>query len=126
MNSYPSIKSLSQIADCDPKLMRRILIAPNLKTLADIRAELAPQFDSTDRWVDDCYIEPKYHQIKMHMLDIAAGTYGVEYIPAGHNARSPAIEYLNAGDTYTTTLLFVRGCYRVGSWGGIVEYGNYD
>ena len=54
------------------------------------------------------------------------GTFGVEYIPEGHNMRSPAIEYLNAGDTYTDTLLYVNGRFRVGCWGDIVERGNYD
>jgi hypothetical protein len=54
------------------------------------------------------------------------GTFGVEYIPEGHNKRSPAIDYLNAGDTYETTLLYVRGRFSVGCWGDIVERGNYD
>ena len=54
------------------------------------------------------------------------GTFGVERIAKGHNQRSPAIEYLNAGDTYATTLLYVRGRFRVGCWGDIVERGNYD
>lgn len=54
------------------------------------------------------------------------GTFGVEYIPQGHNRRSPEIEYLNAGDTYAATLLYVNGRFRVGCWGDIVERGNYD
>lgn len=54
------------------------------------------------------------------------GTFGVEGIERGHNQRSPAIEYLNAGDTYEITLLYVRGQFRVGCWGDIVERGHYD
>ena len=54
------------------------------------------------------------------------GTFGVEGIQQGHNRRSPAIDYLNAGDTYTTTLMYVRGRFVVGDWGSIVERGAYD
>jgi hypothetical protein len=61
----------------------------------------------------------------MSMLNDALQTYGVEYIARGSNAKSPAIEYCNAGDTYTPTLMFVRGNYVVGCWGDIVERGNY-
>lgn len=69
---------------------------------------------------------PSFHELKMSMADELCETCGVEYIPHGHNDKSPAIEYCNAGDTYTTTLLFVNGRYRVGSWGDIVERGHYD
>ena len=54
------------------------------------------------------------------------GTFGVEYIPEGHGRHSPAIDYLNAGDAYTTTLLYVRGRFQIGCWGDLVERGNYD
>ena len=54
------------------------------------------------------------------------GTFGVEYIAKGHNQKSPSITYLNSGDTYTSTILYVRGQFRVGCWGDIVERGNYD
>lgn len=54
------------------------------------------------------------------------GTFGVEHIAAGSNAKSPAIDYLNTGDSYDLTLLYVRGRFRVGCWGDIVERGNYE
>jgi hypothetical protein len=51
----------------------------------------------------------------------------VETIPHGHNAKSPTIHYVNTGDTYRTTLMYVCGRgYVVGAWGDIVERGNYD
>lgn len=67
----------------------------------------------------------QFHELKMLMADELCETCGVEYIPRGSNSKSPSIEYLNAGDTYTTTLLWTRGSYRVGCWGDIVERGNY-
>lgn len=53
--------------------------------------------------------------------------HGVEYIKSGGNKRSPAIHYVNSGDTYKVTLMYVhfRG-FRVGCWGDIVERGNYE
>jgi hypothetical protein len=52
--------------------------------------------------------------------------YGVEYIPQGKNKRSPAITYVNMGDTYDWTVLMVNGRFRIGAWGDIVERGNYE
>ena len=49
------------------------------------------------------------------------GTFGVEYIPRGGNQRSPAIDYLNAGDAYDLTVLYVNGQFRAGDWGSYVE-----
>lgn len=53
------------------------------------------------------------------------GGFGHEFIPSGSNAKSPAIHYANMGDTYAATVLFVRGSFQIGSWGDIVERGNY-
>lgn len=58
---------------------------------------------------------------------IVRGGNGVEHINSGHNTKSPAIDYVNCGDPYTTTLMYVWGRgYVVGCWGDIVERGKYD
>jgi len=62
----------------------------------------------------------------MNIIDGFLGTYGVEYIPRGHNQKSPSITYCNTGETYDRTILYARGQFRIGSWGDIVERGNYD
>jgi len=54
------------------------------------------------------------------------GTFGVEGFEAGRNSRSPEISYLNTGDPYDSTLLYVNGRYRIGCWGDYVERGNYS
>jgi hypothetical protein len=51
---------------------------------------------------------------------------GVEEIQQGHNQRSPAIMYVNMGDTYDTTIMWYNGGFHVGCWGAIVEQGHYD
>lgn len=53
------------------------------------------------------------------------GTFGVEFVNSGTNQRSPEFYYLNTGDPYETTLLYINGRFRVGCWGDIVERGNY-
>lgn len=50
---------------------------------------------------------------------------GVEWIEPGNNMRSPGIDYVNMGDTYATTVMLIRGRFRIGCWGDIVEMGNY-
>ena len=54
------------------------------------------------------------------------GTFGVESIHQGSNQRSPAIDYLNTGDSYELTIMYIRGRFRIGCWGDIVERGNYN
>lgn len=62
----------------------------------------------------------------LERINAIIGGHGVEYIPRGHNARSPAIDYVNMGDPYADTVMFVSGRFTVGCWGDIVERGNYD
>lgn len=54
------------------------------------------------------------------------GTFGVEGMPEGNNQRSPAFDYLNTGDSYELTIMYVRGRFQIGCWGDIVERGNYN
>lgn len=64
--------------------------------------------------------------VTMNKIDAIMDSNGVECIPPGHNSRSPEILYINEGDTYATTVLFLNGRFRLGCWGDIVERGNYD
>jgi hypothetical protein len=104
----PSIKSLMQIKDVTREDAIRIRVI--IKGPSQLLDSSNPRGES-----------------KLQRIDRILRTYGVEYIPAGHNAKSPGIHYCNAGDTYATTLMYVCGHgYRVGCWGDIVERGNYD
>ncbi len=57
--------------------------------------------------------------------EILDGT-GVEKIEKGNNAKSPAIMYVNMGDTYDDTVMWVNKRFVYGNWGSIVERGNYE
>jgi len=119
----PSIKTLATITD-KPKELRKLL---EIKTRDKLDALLETgQFPHTSTWLSQCYNRPSVHETKMAMADEILNTFGVEYISRGKNAKSPAIEYCNSGDTYNATLMFVNGNYVVGCWGDIVERGNYE
>ena len=141
MANLPSIKTLSQVTAW-PRELRKVLecrkyselepliypqyLDDKFKPLPVFKRSTFPGFEGTRAWRNSCYNPPSVHELKMSMADELCETCGVEYIPHGHNAKSPAIEYCNSGDTYTTTLMFVNGRYRVGCWGDIVERGDYD
>lgn len=99
-------------------------MAPSIKTLKAAFPKLSPEEVKSIRRA----MAPGAHvgRHAMRVIDEILGTHGVEYIPAGHNAKSPGINYCNTGDSYGTTVLLVRGKFRVGSWADIVERGNYD
>src|SRR3954467_973605 len=63
---------------------------------------------------------------RMQRIDRVLGTHGVETVARGHNGRSPAFAYCNAGDTYAVTIIKVNGRFRIGTYGDIVERGHYD
>jgi len=74
---------------------------------------------------EECFHPPSLLDQRLHALNAAAETYGVEYIAHRDDTYSDTygLEYLNTGDTYTPTLMFdrARGLWRVCSWGDIVE-----
>jgi len=66
------------------------------------------------------------HRGALAAINAVLNGCGVERIEPGNNNRSPAIDYVNMGDTYDTTVMIVRGRFRVGCWGDIVDRGNYS
>lgn len=104
---------------------------PSIKTLCSImpveRAKLV--HERCERYRERCKNHPSANISVNHCLNYCSAImeqFGYEKIPAGRNQKSPAIEYVNTGDPYTNTLLFVNGNFSVGNWGSIVERGNYE
>lgn len=122
----PSIKTLDTITgDRDAsKLIRKVLECTTRESLETMLE--SGKFPVTNAWYRQCYHPLSFQTAKLSMASEHIGGYGVEYISRGRNQKSPAIEYVNTGDYYTATLMAVRGHYRVGCWGDIVERGNYD
>lgn len=68
--------------------------------------------------VAECFNPPATWDVRLACLDALGESFGVE----GFQLRDGAwCEYLNTGDTYSPTLLRVRGVYRVGCWGDVAE-----
>lgn len=126
---YPSVTALMQIKDVtreDAEKIRAIMkghepIPCQCGRMNDIGSADAYPYN-----VCSYYHDGRHRYSRLRAIDKVLKTYGVEHIEHGHNTKSPAIDYCNTGDTYDTTVLKVNGRFRVGSWGDIVERGNYD
>lgn len=107
--NLPSIKTLRQVFGDD---------APRARAILEMtRRELAQHPVGAKR-IAECWHQPDWWDIRMHCLDALGHTYGVEAIRLRDGRYVP---YLNAGDTYATTLLRFNGRYTVGCWGDIAE-----
>ena len=107
----PSVRTLSEVFGDRAREARAILEM----TRAQLEA-----FPAGDARVRECYHPPATSDIRLTCLNaICEGANGVE----GFQLRDGAwCEYLNTGDTYSPTLLRVRGRYRVGCWGDVAEH----
>jgi hypothetical protein len=118
----PSIKTLKTIAPERAQELRTILEITSRTALEAV----LDKYPVTLAWYRSCYHPMTFTVAKMSVASEIMEQHGVEYIPAGRGRRSPAIEYVNTGDGYNTTLLYVSGKgYRVGDWASIVERGDY-
>lgn len=101
----PSIKTIATICDAQTaKTVRRLM----------------------EEFRDKCPDGRLRPIVTLNAISSALNLFGVESIPRGHNAHSPAIEYVNTGETYQPTVLWINGRFSIGDWGSIVERGNYD
>jgi hypothetical protein len=100
-----------------------------LHLLELMRGQRSPfEEPATDQWRRSCYHEPnaRHPETIMHAIDQIIGGFGCEAI-FGANPSQPVAEYSNQGDTYAATILYdyVKGKYRITSWGDWVEqYGD--
>jgi uncharacterized protein with PhoU and TrkA domain len=119
---YPSVNTLMQIADGSREDARKVRQILEMETVE----EIAEASRAADSFVRACFNTPKRGRVKLEAIDEIIRTCGVEYQSKGRTLRSPAFSYLNAGDTYTVTLVLVNGRYRVTTIGDILEHGNYE
>jgi hypothetical protein len=62
--------------------------------------------------------------VALHAMNEIMAMYGVEGLgPTSGPSYAPPYEYLNAGDTYNTTLIYRRSTdtLSIGTWGDIAE-----
>lgn len=84
------------------------------------------KYPATYRWVRNCYISPFLDQRWRRTMALSAigelveGTYGLEMF----EEEGVVVDYLNAGDTYSLTLLHRSDKpdqLVISSWGDVVE-----
>lgn len=73
-----------------------------------VLVERVPATEEYVRSLYSCpYDKPMWcRSVVLHALDTLLETYGVEAIPGGDDCSEPEAQYLNSGDTYTTTLVY--------------------
>lgn len=116
-----NILSLSEL-DC-ARLVRRI-IKETKRQFEHLTNE--KQFPLLQEWVYSCFNVPELQEVKMAELNELLGFYGVESVSYKFNRKYDnevySFDYLNGGDTYSTTLIrFPGGRYIISSWGDEVE-----
>ena len=104
----PSIKALRSIFGENAKRAKELLTMT--------RGQLISTPEGKAR-VHECYYPPTTQDIRMTCLNALGGFHGVE----GFDTKRGECMYLNAGDTYTPTLVRFQGSYRITSWGDIAE-----
>jgi hypothetical protein len=128
MSNLPSVKTLSLIAHDRAVELRKVL---EITTREELESMLLSEQGESKYPVTYAWYRSGYHPMtmlcaKMSIASDITGCHGVEYQRAGKGSRSPAFEYVNAGDAYASTLLYIYGRgYRVACWGDIVERGDY-
>jgi hypothetical protein len=88
-----------------------------------IRGSIDPDtFQSVETLVQLCYCPPDKHERIACALNEVLNMHGVEACFAEGEFRSATFEYLNAGDTYASTLTYRRGHgWRVSTMGDEIE-----
>jgi hypothetical protein len=107
----PSIKALRTITS-------NLTAARRAKAILNMsRAELEVLPAAAAR-IRECYNPPSTPDLRMTVLDDLLCTHGVEAFRLRDGSN---VMYLNAGDTYTPTIVRMRGNYYVRDWGSIAE-----
>jgi hypothetical protein len=124
-------KLLEAFRDLTPKnakLIRKFAKAED-DTTGETLENLVPKVPATDAYVRSLYSSPYRSRIwrvtvALHAINELVEGHGVEGLGPGRSGDyAPPYEYINTGDTYSTTLIYDRDKDRlfIGSWGDIVE-----
>lgn len=83
-------------------------------------------FPHTEKEIDGFFHRPGKVQALMMRLDELCGSFGVEYVQAEESKTGRQIEYLNMGDPYIPTVVYLYGYtqpikFLPGGWGDLVK-----
>lgn len=107
------IRKLAKTVDDADKL--QALIEAECPETADYVRKMHSSPYSSHMWRVTVALDAMSHVLDMHGVEGLGPTSGPSY--------APPYEYLNAGDTYATTLIYRRktDSLSIGSWGDIAE-----
>jgi len=73
-------------------------------------------------WYRQFYRPPSKAMAKMAALNVLLEGYGVEFL-GREDVEKPGWDYVNTGDTYSTTILRREGTstYFLGTWGDVAK-----
>ena len=113
MANIPSVQTIMRTG-CSSETAQKI------RLLFEEKLNPTEVSEKCDKWVRDCYTEPRQWQKILCAVDDLLGNHGTEYLKC-HNGRT--YTYSNSGDTYNVTVL--RDHYNkrwlVSDWGSLVE-----
>lgn len=110
MANLPSIKTLSRIFGDNAKEARKVL--------EFTRSSQCESYPAAQARIRECHTPPKLGDLKRTILNELGDFSGQESIQF---ANESVAYYLNAGDTYTPTLIYFDGNYRVQDIGTLIE-----
>lgn len=89
----------------------------------EVRITDNPLFPQTNQWIAKCYHKPRRIELILSALNEVLECHGVEAFNSRESRMHAIAEYLNTGDTYSTTILFRHdtGTFRLTSWGDFFE-----
>lgn len=81
-----------------------------------------PDFPHTQDWIKSCYNMPRRAERIMSCLNELIEGYGAEAL-WGDSVYWPEADYINTGDTYSPSIVFMRaqGRFIISSWGDVAE-----
>ena len=115
MMNIPTVKTLDTVMQGKGKELRLLLT----------RKRGTRGYRSVKSLISQCHNPPCYTDRLMTALNEIVEGHGLETI---YKDGEPTFEYINMGDTYSTTIMrnIQTGRVFVACWGDIVERGNYN
>lgn len=108
MANKPSVKTLATIFGDAAKEARKVL---------EMTYSQATAHPVGAKRYNECFHPPGLVDVQMHILNDLGDFHGLESVQIGDDY----VEYLNAGEMYTPTLIYFQGRYRVQDLGTFLE-----
>lgn len=125
-NRAASVAALIQIKDVTREDARRIRAVWRADGTDAAHAAAGPVASArVDSLHSRDYRAPSARRVKRELIDAILQAHGVEYLGIARS-NGASVYYCNAGDTYSTTVIFRGGVLSVGCYGDLIERDAVD